>query len=134
MLLRQQPQKRTGFTLMEIIVVVAIILVLAGAAVMIVPRFLDDARINRAQVDVKTLEKAVQAYNIKNPTQPLQSLDVLAQLQQDGTAAYISPESLIDPWGQPYVLDGTPHPTTRVPLIYSNGAPGTNKRIQNWYQ
>ncbi len=134
MLIRQHQHKRAAFTLMEIIVVVAIILVLAGAAVMIVPRFLDDARINRAQVDVKTLEKAVTAYNIKNPTQPLQSLDQLAQVQGDGTSAYITPESLIDPWGQPYVLDGTPHPTTRVPLILSQGPPGANKPIRNWYQ
>lgn len=135
MLLRTERQsKRAAFTLLEIIVVVAIILVLAGAAVVIVPKFLDDSRVSRAQIDVKTLEKAAVAFKVKHGQYP-NNLAILADIQQDGSSAYISPESLKDPWGNDYHINPDElHPTTRMPAIYSNGDPtAPNSRpIRNW--
>ena len=88
MLLRQgQQRKRSAFTLMEIIVVVAIILILASAAVVVVPRFLEDAYVNRAKMDVKTIEKAAMTFKINNGRYPT-SVHELAQPQQDGRAAF----------------------------------------------
>ena len=117
---------------MEIIVVVAIILILASAAVVVVPRFLDDANLSRAKMDVKTLEKAVMAYRVKKGHYP-ESLEILAQQQDDGGAAYLDRSALTDPWGQLYVYDqNTVNPNTRYPLIYSQGPPGGNVPIRNW--
>src|SRR5438046_1809024 len=104
MLLRQGHQrKRSAFTLMEIIVVVAIILILASAAVVVVPRFLEDAYVNRAKMDVKTIEKAAMTFKINNQRYPT-SVHELAQPQADGRAAYIDPANVMDPWGQEYVI------------------------------
>ena len=133
MLLRQGHQrKRSAFTLMEIIVVVAIILILASAAVVVVPRFLDDANISRAKMDVKTIEKAVVAYKVKHNRYP-PDLRTLGTIQEDGGPAYIDPANLIDPWGQEYQYNPDQlNPNTRYPLIYSNGPGGNTPPIKNW--
>ena len=96
-------QKRPGFTLMEIIVVAAIILILAGAGAVVLPRFLADARINRAKLDIKNLETAVMAYQTNNGNFP-GTLDELANIDPNGRMAYIEPTLLTDPWGQALCL------------------------------
>jgi general secretion pathway protein G len=131
---RDQQVKRAAFTLMEIIVVVAIILILAGAGALVLPRFLADANVNKAKLDVKTLEQAVSAYQTDHFGAYPDSIEILAQRdQQTNKPAYIKDSLLVDPWGRRYVLDvNTKHPQTDIPLIYSEGAPGTNVPIRNW--
>src|SRR5262249_21314027 len=120
------------FTLMEIIVVVAIILILAGAGVFVYTSVLAGSREDRAKLDVKSLESAVTTYYTRKGYYP-ETLQQLAQRQEDGGAALLTEKALIDPWNQPYVYEpNTKHPTTDRPLIYSNGPPGMNKRISNW--
>lgn len=134
MLIRNQPQrKRAGFTLMEIIVVVAIILILAGAGALIIPSFLADANIKRAHMDVKTIEKAVIAYKINNSGQEPPDLLTLTKRQPNGQAASLDASMLTDPWGNAYVYEpGTKHQDTDIPLIYSNGPPNQQMVIRNW--
>src|SRR5271155_537694 len=118
MIHRSLPQrKRSGFTLMEIMVVAAIILIMAGAGAVVLPTFLANARINRAKLDIKSLETAVMAYQVKNGGFP-GTLDELAQIQPDGTTAYIEPSMLMDPWNQRYVYNpGQINPRNGKPLI-----------------
>lgn len=133
MLLRQDQRKRAAFTLMEIIVVVAIILILAGAGAVVLPRFLSDANVGRAKTDIKSLETAVMAYQAKSGGRLPDTLDQLAEIQQDGGPAYIEASLLTDPWGNRYHYDrGTVHPKTQKPLISSQGPPGQNVLIRNW--
>jgi general secretion pathway protein G len=136
MLLRKRAlRKRGGFTLMEIIVVVAIILILAGAGALIIPSFLADANISRAKMDVKTIEKAVMAYRTNNSGQDPPDLMTLTKRQQhDNRAAYMEASMLKDPWGNDYSFDpGQRHPDTDMPLIMSNGPPNNPQPIRNWY-
>jgi len=134
MLLRNNPQrKRAAFTLMEIIVVVAIILILAGAGALVLPRFLADANVSRAKMDVKTIETAASVYYTKNGGVYPPSVEMLAERQADGGPAYIKDNQVRDPWGQPYVLDvNQRNPKTDIPLIMSHGPPGQNLMIRNW--
>src|SRR5436190_12142043 len=69
---------RSAFTLLEILIVVAILVVLAGVSSVYVFRYLDDAKINRCRADVQTLAKAAQAYEINYNVRP----DSLQQLLQ----------------------------------------------------
>jgi general secretion pathway protein G len=109
---------RSAFTLMEMLVVVAILVVLAGAAVPIYLNYLENARRDRVKIDVKNLETAVEAYYTRNSDFP-QSLDMLCQPDETGKAA-LEPESLLDPWGQHYVYNPSDmKPSGRVPYIYS---------------
>jgi general secretion pathway protein G len=134
MLLRdlKQQRKRSAFTLLEIMVVAAIILILAGAGAVVLPRFINDARINRAKLDVKTLGTAVMAYQVKNGSFP-NSLEELANQQPDGGLAYIEKTALIDPWNNRYEYSSSSlHPRTGTPRISSQGPPGQTVYISNW--
>lgn len=91
---------RGGFTLLEVLVVVAILVILASVASVAVFSFMDDAKINRATLDMQTLETAYKAMAISNPDQMgpgnFVDISVLAPKITQGSAG------LIDPWNNPY--------------------------------
>jgi general secretion pathway protein G len=131
MILKRQAQvtARAAFTLMEMLVVVAILVVLAGAAVPIYLNYLANARIDRAKVDCKNLATAVEAYQAKIGQFP-PSLQTLTQAQQDPNTgqvvrATLEPASLMDPWGNPYQYDPNDldQNTGRI-RVWSKGPPG----------
>jgi len=120
-MIQRQKQARTrgAFTLMEMMVVVAIIVVMVGAAVPIYFNYLENSRRDRVKMDIATLEKTVNAYNFRQGRFP-NSLEELAQPDDSGVAA-LEEKSLLDPWGQRYVYDANDvNPSTRVPRIYSS--------------
>src|SRR5262245_54252188 len=77
---------RAAFTLMEVLVVVAILVILAGGSFVVVMRYLDDAKIDRARMDIKSLEKVVESYKLRHGEYPA-ALAVLAQ-PEGGSPAY----------------------------------------------
>lgn len=97
-----RPQRwQRGFTLVEILVVIAIIGLLA---VIIAPNLmghLHDSERKKAQVDLQALNDAAQVFHIKNHRWP--TLRELAVPDVDGHAA-ISYHR--DPWDHDYVLRG----------------------------
>ena len=137
MMLRRTPRAgvRGGFTLMEMLVVVTIIVVLAGIAVPIYLRYVEDAKRGRVQADVQTLTTAVEAYRMKFGDFPA-SLAVLTQPAPDGGPAYLEPTALLDPWNREYQYAprGTHHAATGKADIWSLGSnPGDpNGIIGNW--
>jgi len=74
---------RGGYTLMEMLVVVAIIVVLAGAGGVIYMRNLEDAKKSTARSKCKLLAQQVAAYQLKNGDYPA-SLQALTQRTADG--------------------------------------------------
>lgn len=96
--------RRAAFTLLEVLIVVAILVVLAGVSSIYVFRYLDDAKEKRVKMDLETLTKACQAYEANKGAKP-ESLTVLVQ-PGDGGKPYIEDqEKLMDPWGKPYNYD-----------------------------
>lgn len=129
---RNRPHRRSrpAFTLMEVLVVVAILVVLAGIGV-VVFRQLSTSQEKIAKVKIKNVEMAVNSYKLDYSQFPdtLESLTV----PSEGKAAYLSPEALLDPWGRPYKYDASQLSTTGIPLIYSDGEhPGQSTPIRNW--
>jgi general secretion pathway protein G len=109
---------RSAFTLMEMMVVVAIIVVMVGAAVPIYFNSLENSKRDRVKMDVKTLEDAASRYNLRQGHFP-DSLQVLTQPDDSGIPA-LEAKSIVDPWGQPYVYSAADiNPTTQVPFVYS---------------
>src|SRR5438094_136142 len=65
MIVRQtRTVRRTGFTLMEVLVVVAILVILAGVGSVAVFSYLEKSKLNAAELQIKNIETAVQAYKI----------------------------------------------------------------------
>ncbi len=76
-------KNRKGFTLVELVVVIAILGILAGLAI---PRFMDataTARGARIVADLRTIDSAIMMYNAKTGTLPTG----IADLTADGGAA-----------------------------------------------
>jgi general secretion pathway protein G len=131
---QQAQRRRDAFTLMEILVVVAIIVVLAGVATVSVFRYLEESRISAARSSCVTLAKAAQSYIVTSGSPPNSLQDLLNP--PDGRQRYIeSPDMLIDPWNNPYQMsiteDSTGNPEVEVytqrPNLYisSNKAKNT---------
>jgi general secretion pathway protein G len=123
-------QRRTAFTLMEVLVVVAILVVLAGIGIGVY-RYLDESKEKIAKAGVKNIETAVNAYHLTHEQFP-ESLAVLT-VPEGGKAAYLEEKALYDPWNRPYQYDPSKLSKTGVPLIYSQGAnPGASPPVSNW--
>ena len=106
----RQSRRQSGFTLIEIMVVVVILGILAAV---VVPRIMDrpdDARIARAKQDIRALEAALNLYKLDNFHYPSTQQGVEALVSQPSgeppaknwkTGGYIG-QMPKDPWGNPY--------------------------------
>ncbi|MCG6890983.1 MAG: type II secretion system major pseudopilin GspG [Gammaproteobacteria bacterium] len=98
-----------GFTLLEIIVVVAIIAILAAYIAPKVAGRVDDARISKAKSDIRVLESSLELYKLDNFVYPSadQGLDALVNKPAGENArnwregGYIK-KLTKDPWGNEY--------------------------------
>lgn len=98
---------RSAFTLLEVLVVVAILVILAGISSIYVFRYLEDAKRDKATLEARALEKAVRGYYTRhNDSSPPDNLMVLMGDPSRGEAPMIEggQAALMGPWGQPYQL------------------------------
>lgn len=100
---------QSGFTLLEIIVVVAIIAILAAYIAPKVAGRVDDARISKAKSDIRVLESSLELYKLDNFVYPSseQGLNALvnkpsgSELRNWRDGGYIKKLNK-DPWGNDY--------------------------------
>jgi len=142
--MRKTPCNQRGFTLIEVMVIVVILGILAAV---IVPRIMDrpdEARIKKAQMDIGTLENALQLYKLDNFFYPStdQGLEALIaepagspepkKWRQGGYIERLSK----DPWGNPYqYLNPGVHGSIDIYSLGADGEPGgegINADIGNW--
>ena len=108
---RLQPSQ-SGFTLIEILIVVAIIGILAG---LVVPKLLErpeEARRVKARIQIEQIQAALKLYYLDNGSYPTteQGLEALIQKPPVGKSVnkwrpggYLEGDQVpVDPWGYPY--------------------------------
>src|SRR6056297_1997910 len=134
-------KRRSGFTLVELVVVITIITVLMGSGIYLITGFIDDAKYQRVDSDIKALDLALKAYERNNyfkpPTQE-QGLMALVERptgdpQPERWRAYLE-EPMLDPWGNEYQYRFPATKSGKKYDLYSLGEDGveSDDDVGNW--
>ena len=105
---RNRRQAHVGYTLMEIMLVVAIIAVIAGGVIIKMTGILDVTKIQRSEQDIANIYSALKLYEVRNNQMPDQSqgLEALVNPPTTGTAPAnwirLMDSLPVDPWNTPY--------------------------------
>lgn len=140
MLRRNQNRKRRGFTLMEVLLVMAILIILASLVTVGYQAIRKNANRDGAAAQIKALETACMVYlndvgqlptdlnDLRQPPQGLSNPD-------KWRGPYMDTDIPADPWQQPYQYEQTVDQYQNPrPMIYSFGpdmAKGTQDDISN---
>lgn len=123
---------RSAFTLMEILIVVAIIVALAGVGAVYVLPQLQKSNSKIAATKAENLAKAYQAYYADHEQQWPASPQALLTADADGNGPYISADGLVDPWGKQFQVNPQgPNNNGGKPDV-STTDPKTGRVIGNW--
>lgn len=126
---------RSGFTLIELMVVIAIIGVLATVVTASLLSASEEGNVTAATAQIKNFETALMQYRLKNKTFPTteQGLQALVSGPQRFLNSSTVPN---DPWGNPYVYrapgrDGSPYEIISYGADGQPGGTGYNADISS---
>jgi general secretion pathway protein G len=116
-----------GFSFVEVMVVIVIIGLLAGAVTLKVSHYLDTAKVNRAKSDLATIVAAVEAAYLTTGRYPA----------NDQGLRNLPLKSRLDPWGTPYDYNspgrhGEPFEVICFGADGREGGEGVDADIYSW--
>jgi len=127
--------RRSGFTLIELVVVIAIIATLAAVVAPAVFRNVGDAKQGSAKSQIETLGLALTSYRMDNDAFPtteqglaaLRTAPDVGEPPRNWRGPYLTRVVPTDPWGRPYVYaaPGVENPTSYdLYTLGRDGRPG----------
>lgn len=143
-----QQTRQTGFSLVEILVVLVIIGLLVSIVAPNVLQRADEARIQKVQADFKSIETALKLYRLDNYTYPSSEQGLQALVEKPSLepvprnwkqGGYLE-QLPLDPWGRTYLYLSPAEFGTGDYDLYTLGADGItggedqNADIGNWQQ
>jgi len=104
-------KNQAGFTLIELLVVVAIIGLLSTFVLAGLDGAKENARVVKAEEEVRVLYQALLAYNLSTNSWPpgCNNIDTVAEWNAPWKTGYIDASISADPWGTSYFFDGCPN-------------------------
>jgi len=129
----QRKRTRSGFTLIEILLVVVIIGLLLGIGVPNLVSRLRGAERTRAQADIKAISMALDMYRMDNGTYPpnLQALITRPESSRNWDGPYMEEGLPKDPWGGDYLYQYPGTRRTHSFDLHTQGSAETGP-ITNW--
>jgi general secretion pathway protein G len=131
-----------GFTLLELMIVIAILGLLASVATPPLLRYLDNSKSSTAKIEIQSLGAALDLYAFENGRYPTTQEGLKALLEKPSAAAHWNgpylkrPEMINDPWGKSFFYRAPGHHGAYD--LYSAGPdgadPGENavKGLRSW--
>ena len=99
---RLSSRQRGGFTLLEVLVVTAILVILAGLATFATVSYLETAHVKEAQLKMSNIEKACKAYQVINEGNWPSSLNDLISSADSRPLLEGGQAAITDPWGKQF--------------------------------
>jgi general secretion pathway protein G len=109
--MRRARSRSRGFTLIEILVVIAILAVIGSVAVVKYMAYLRDASVDTARMKLREVGKTIEIYYSRNLKYP-ETIEELVTPREEGKMSVLKAGALLDPWKNPiqYVLVANPAP------------------------
>jgi general secretion pathway protein G len=136
-------RSQAGYTLVELLVVLAIISLIVGLVGPRALNYLSDSKVKAARIQIEGLSSALDLYHIDNGSYPSSNTGLTALVQKPNDAnnwngPYLKGTSVPnDPWGRPYiyVFPSTHGNSYDISSLGSDGQEGGTQAaadITNW--
>lgn len=125
-----QRRHNAGFTLLEIMLVVMIIALLAGAAIYMMKGNVDQAKIVRAEADIQNIMTQLMLYDTLTGGYPTTQQGIQALVErptgepQPRKWRQLMPQVPLDPWNNPYLIRNPATMSKDKVDLYSAGPDG----------
>ena len=133
----ERRSRRAAFTLMEILIVVAIIVIIASLGSYYVIGQYNEARVSQAKIKARSISNAVDTYYVDNGEYPANLEALLQKNPNTGKGPYhTNQDAIFDPWGKEFQLDVSGQrnlqagATVPIPDVFTTTPDG--RTIGNW--
>jgi len=125
--LNRRRRLRGGYTLLEMVIVMAIIALIIGGAITYMTKIVSGGEMQRVTTDFNSFDSVLRVYKMNNGNYPTTQQGLMALVERPSSAplprnwSKLMDKVPLDPWGEPYMYrnPGAKDPSTYE--IYTKG-------------